>query len=279
MNRESRKAIGILDSGVGGLTVAKEVIRQLPREHILYFGDTKRCPYGPREPQEVIAFTKQIVDFLSRFPLKALVIACNTATAVALDIVKEELNIPVLGVVDPGARAAINMSRHGRIGVIGTQGTIKSAAYERALKSIHPGVSVYSHACPTLVPLAEGGFKDPLAARQIVRAALDPMKSKDLDSLILGCTHYPLLSNYIGEVMGSSVKLISSAEETARELSTILHHKGLLDREIGNLHIIRHRFFTSGNPRVFHEIAEDWLDHPLEVERVNLEQTLTRVTG
>ncbi|MDN4592653.1 glutamate racemase [Polycladomyces subterraneus] len=271
----SNRAIGILDSGVGGLTVVKEVFRQLPRETVLYFGDTRRCPYGPRSTEEVRQFTLEIVRFLMRFPLKALVIACNTATAAALELIREQVDIPVLGVIEPGARAAIKASKNGRIGVIGTQGTIQSAAYEKTLKRIHPDLFVVSHACPALVPLVESGVGPTEQAYRVVETSLAPMKGQDVDSLILGCTHYPLIADLIGKVMGEQVTLISSAEETARELSVVLNHKRLLaDREqpAGQ---VSHQFFTSGEPEGFRQIAERWLGMPIKVEQAELEPVVT----
>ncbi|SMO36569.1 glutamate racemase [Melghirimyces algeriensis] len=263
-----RGAVGILDSGVGGLTVVKEVFRQLPKEKVIYFGDTLRCPYGPRTPEEVNAFTKEIVRYLSLYPLKALVIACNTATAVALEDVRREVSIPVLGVIEPGARAAVKESHQGRIGVIGTQGTIRSSAYEKALKQIDPDLYVVSHPCPALVPLVESGESDDGSARQIVKQALAPLKEHRLESLILGCTHYPLISSLIGKEMGSEVALISSAEETARELSTVLHQKGIQYDGISKQG--EHLFFTSGRPEIFQFIAERWLEQPVTVKQVAL---------
>jgi len=265
----STSAVGILDSGVGGLTVVKEVFRQLPKEQILYFGDTLRCPYGPRSAEEVVRFTMEIIGYLSLYPLKALVIACNTATAVALEKVRHELPVPVLGVIEPGARAAIKMSRRGRVGVIGTQGTVRSAAYESALKRIDPDIHVESLACPTLVPLVESGGEDTEQARSIVQKALAPLKKSRLDSLILGCTHYPLIADWIGREMGEDVILISSAEETARELSTVLHHKGL-HCDGPARHPGEHQFFTSGQPELFRSIAERWLGQKVTVKHVEL---------
>jgi glutamate racemase len=259
-------AIGILDSGVGGLTVAKEVMRQLPRESILYFGDTLRCPYGPRPKEEVRLFTLEVVEFLMRFPLKAILIACNTATAAALDAVRACVSIPVLGVIEPGARAAIKASRSGRIGVIGTQGTIQSGAYEQALKQLAPGVTVFSQACPRLVPLVEGGHRNTPLAREVVEQELMPLKEYGLDTLILGCTHYPLLSDEIAGTMGEEVAIISSAEETAAELKLILSQHDLHTTDAEP----RHHFFTTGEAAAFARIAEDWLGEPVRVDTVCL---------
>jgi glutamate racemase len=251
-----QNAIAILDSGVGGLTVAKEVMRQLPREKIIYFGDTARTPYGPRTPEEVLAFTTQIVNYLIQFQPKMIVIACNTATAVALDTIRKSLDIPVVGVIHPGARSAIKKTRSGIVGVIGTEGTIKSHAYEEALQLISPQIQAVSLACPLLVPLVEHGEFDTEETRRVVRESLAPMRSHPIDCLILGCTHYPFLTDSIAEVMGPELALISSAEETAREISTVLYHRGQLATDES---LPVHQFFCSGEPDMFQRIAQTWL--------------------
>ncbi|KPD01529.1 Glutamate racemase [Geobacillus sp. BCO2] len=198
------RAIGVIDSGVGGLTVAKEIMRQLPKEQIIYLGDTARCPYGPRPVEEVRRFTWQMIDYLRQYPLKMLVIACNTATAVALDDVRAKLDIPVLGVIHPGARAALKATRRGHIGVIGTIGTIRSRAYEKALQSINPRVQVESLACPKFVPLVESGDFEGQEAMAIVAESLAPLRPLPIDVLILGCTHYPLLAPLIRTYMANA---------------------------------------------------------------------------
>ncbi|GIO52573.1 glutamate racemase [Paenibacillus sp. S28] len=251
-----QQAIAILDSGVGGLTVAKEVMRQLPREKIIYFGDTARTPYGPRSSDEVRKFTEQIVDFLIQFSPKTIVIACNTATAAALDYISGKVPIPVIGVIHPGARAAISATKTGQVGVIGTVGTIRSGAYTTALQQLSPYVKVVSQACPDLVPLVEQGLFRSEETTAIVERSLAGIRQSDIDCLILGCTHYPFLKDTIQEVIGSSVKLISSANETAREISTILYNQGqLASREESPVH----QFFCSGDPEMFKRIAKLWL--------------------
>jgi glutamate racemase len=248
--------IAILDSGVGGLTVAKEVMRQLPREKIIYFGDTARAPYGPRTSEQVRIFTEQIVDYLIQFEPKMIVIACNTATAAALTYISEKVNIPVIGVIHPGARAAISATKTGDVGVIGTMGTIGSGAYTAALKQLSPFVHVTSEACPLLVPLVEQGLFRSSETRKIVEKSLENIRQTSIDCLILGCTHYPFLMDTIQEVMGSHVKLISSADETAREISTILYDKGKLAH--GDESPV-HQFFCSGDGDMFKKIANLWL--------------------
>ncbi|WP_081757118.1 glutamate racemase [Gorillibacterium massiliense] len=254
-------AIAVMDSGVGGLTVVKEILRQLPQEKIVYFGDTARTPYGPRDPEEVIRFTREIVDYLIHFKPKMLVIACNTATAVALEDIRSRVDIPVVGVIKPGARAAIKSSVNGKIGVIGTIGTIRSGAYETALKEISPWTEVVSLACPRLVPLVENDQFESEEAYTVVRESLIELQKHTMDCLILGCTHYPFLAPIIAEVMGPEVKLISSDEETAREVSTILSYGNQLAQ---NEDVPVHQFFCSGDPVIFRKIASAWLDKQLE---------------
>jgi glutamate racemase len=260
-----QQAIAILDSGVGGLTVAKEVMRQLPQEKIIYFGDTARTPYGPRAPYEVIQFTHQIVDYLLQFQPKMIVIACNTATAVALDEIRARLSIPVVGVIHPGARAAIKTTRNGQIGVIGTEGTIRSGAYEHALRQISPQIQVVSQSCPLLVPLVEKGLFRTDETQLVVEQSLRDLTGLPIDCLILGCTHYPFLTEAISNVMGPRVTLISSADETAREISTILYHKGMLATSNS---IPVHQFFCSGDPFMFKKIAQAWLNEETRVTPV-----------
>jgi glutamate racemase len=262
------RPIGVIDSGVGGLTVAKEIMRQLPKEEIIYLGDTARCPYGPRPWEEIRDFTWEITNYLLKYNIKLLVIACNTATSVVLDEMQEKLNIPVVGVIFPGARAAIKNTNNDRIGVIGTIGTINSKAYERALKSINSDVFVHGVACPEYVPIIESGNYHGEIAYEIIENALIPLKGRDIDTLILGCTHYPIISKHIKKVMGSSVKLISSGEETAREVSVILQHSKLLNDGKGKR---EHKFLTTGASEVFEKIAREMFGHNLSsIENIRL---------
>lgn len=262
------RPIGVIDSGVGGLTVAKEILRQLPKEEILYVGDTKRCPYGPRPFEEVRQYTFEMIDFLLEKRIKLLVIACNTATAAVLEEAKLKLNIPVVGVIYPGARTALKITKNNEIAVIGTTGTIKSEAYKQALHSINNHVEVFSLACPDFVPLVENGQFDGAHTESVVRKSLEGLKNLKVDTLILGCTHYPLLRDVIARVVGKSICLISSGTETAREVSTVLYHGNLLytgDRQP------MHRYYTTGTNEAFYKIASQWLEtSDLEIQEITL---------
>ena len=251
------RPIGVIDSGLGGLTVAKEIMRQLPKEEIIYIGDSARCPYGPRSAEEVRQFTWEMINCLLEEKMKMLVIACNTATAVVLDEVKRELPIPVVGVVHPGAISALKVTQKDHVAIIGTTGTIQSQAYEKALKSINSEVKVESLACPPFVPLVERGIFDGPEAEAIVDQALQPLDGFEFDTLILGCTHYPLLKEVIAKRVGPSIELISSGDETAREVSSLLYHKNLL---FTNERETKHRFYTTGDATRFKKLADQWLE-------------------
>ena len=262
------RPIGVIDSGVGGLTVAKEIMRQLPNETIYYTGDTARCPYGPRPAEEVKAYTWEMTRFLIEKNIKMLVIACNTATAVVLEEIRTALSIPVIGVIHPGARAAIKQTRNDQIGVLGTVGTIQSGAYEKVLTSINNKAIVTSLACPKFVPLVESGEYKGTMAERIVAETLIPFQNTEIDTVILGCTHYPLLEPIIANVLGDRVQIISSGEETAREVSAILDYKKLLAEGASRL---SHVFYTTGSRELFYEIASDWLqEKELHIESIRL---------
>ncbi|ASK63037.1 glutamate racemase [Virgibacillus phasianinus] len=248
------QAIGVIDSGVGGLTVAHELMRQLPKEKLLYVGDTLRCPYGPRSEEEVKKFTWEMVNFLLEKKIKMLVVACNTATAFTLTELQNHLDIPVLGVINPGARAAINATKNMHIGVIGTDGTIRSNAYPQALLNINSKIHIDALACPLFVPLVEKGMLHGYTTFQIVSESLEPIRQNNhIDTLILGCTHYPLIKDTIQQFMGNHVSIISSSEETARETSTILEYHELLYK---GERIPNHQFFTTGELEIFEKIAK-----------------------
>lgn len=266
-----KRAIGVIDSGVGGLTVAHELMRQLPYEQLYYVGDTLRCPYGPRPQHEVIQFTLEMVDYLLEKDIKMIVVACNTATAFALDVLKRKLSIPVIGVIQPGARAAIKSTKNNQIGIIGTEGTIQSNAYPNALKAINKQLLVTTLSCPLFVPMVEKGMITGDKAYQVVKESLLPLiKTRNIDTLVLGCTHYPLLENTIQKVMGKEVQIISSSEETARETSTILEVHGLLMKESRQPH---HYFYTSGNLDLFSKISSQIFAEQLaNLQQINVEK-------
>lgn len=218
--------IGVFDSGVGGLTVVRRIAESLPRESIVYLGDTARVPYGTKSADTVIRYARACARVLLERGIKLLVVGCNTASACALDALREGLDIPVLGVIEPGARFALEATRTGRIGVIGTAGTVASRAYPLAIEAMAPGVEVFSKACPLFVPFAEEGWTDGHVVREVASTYLAELIGHGIDTLVLGCTHYPLLSNVIAEVMGEAVTLVDSAEATAAVVAETLAGTG-----------------------------------------------------
>jgi glutamate racemase len=250
------KAIGIFDSGIGGLTVAREIFRLLPNENVIYFGDTGRSPYGPRSQEIVRKFSRQDVNFLLEQEVKYIVVACNTASSMALDYIEKIYNIPMLGVIEPGAHGAIDKTQNCRVGVIGTQGTISSLSYEKALKAANDSLKIFARACPLFVALVEEGYIDRPATRLIAEEYLEDLKSKKIDTLILGCTHYPLLKNQIAAVMGDGVQLIDSAEETAKATRKALIELNLLTSSVASG---KRKFFVSDSPDKFKRIGQNFL--------------------
>nr|WP_281247187.1 glutamate racemase [Enterococcus termitis] len=269
MNLNNHEAIGFIDSGVGGLTVVKEALKQLPNERLIYLGDTARCPYGPRPAEQVVQFTWEMTNFLLEKNIKMLVIACNTATAVALEQIKAQLDIPVVGVILPGTRAALKATKNNRVGVIGTAGTIKSGAYEQALQAKAPKTIVTSLACPKFVPIVESNETHSSVAKKVVSETLNPLLLKQLDTLILGCTHYPLLRPLIQNVMGNQVKLIDSGAETVSEVSMLLDYFDLANSLQKKQ--LSHEFYTTGSAKMFKEIADEWLKlGTLDINQIRL---------
>lgn len=220
--------IGVFDSGIGGLTVVKEIVKALPSESIVYIGDTARVPYGPRSKEIITKFAKELTNFLLERQVKCLVIACNTISATCLDEIKKMSPVPVIGVIDPTIDFSIKLTKNKRIGVIGTAGTINSRVYEKKIYKIDPKIEVHSVSCPLFVPLAEEGLNDHKATKLIAEDYLKDLKNKNIDTLILGCTHYPVLKKVIGEVVGKQVVLVDSAKPTAKELKKVLAEKNLL---------------------------------------------------
>lgn len=266
----SWKAIGIFDSGVGGLTVLREIHKALPQEDTVYLGDTARVPYGTKSPETVVRYAHEITEFLVSRDIKLLVVACNTASAVALDSLKDVFPIPIVGVIEPGARRAVAVTKSGRIAVIGTEGTVKSSAYTKAIKRLAPEVQVVTRACPLFVPLAEEGWVDNEVARLTALSYLQGLREEGVDTLVLGCTHYPLLKRVIGETVGMDVKLVDSAEETARTVAEILADGNLLRPAVeqGN-----HHYFVTDVPAGFIRVGNRFLGGKLgDVYQVNLEQ-------
>jgi glutamate racemase len=268
MMRTSDAPIGVFDSGIGGLTVVRELMRQLPNESIIYFGDTARVPYGPKSPDTVIRYSREIVDFLKGEGVKSIVVACNTATAHALPTLREENELPIVGVIEPGSRAAARATKSGSVGVIGTQGTVHSRAYEKAIANAAPEARITARACPLFVPLVEEGWLDTEVTRLVAHQYLDSFHDADVDTLVLGCTHYPLLKEVIGEVIGRNVRLIDSAEETAAETAATLNEKGLAHATTNDA---RYRFIASDAPEQFLRVGGRFLGSSIDrVETVTL---------
>lgn len=250
--------IGVFDSGVGGLTVAKEILSNLPNEKIIYFGDTARVPYGNKSPETIIRYSKQIAEFLVSQDVKAIVIACNTASAMALDAVRESVDIPVIGVVRPGTDAAIKTTENHRIGVIGTEGTIRSGIYDRYIKEEQPDAVVFDKACPLFVNLVEEGMIDDEVTVIMIHRYLDELvKEHDIDTLILGCTHYPLLQEVIRREIGGKVKLVNPAYETACSLKRLLTEKDIASDAAPDPKA--HKFYVSDAADKFRHFAENIL--------------------
>jgi glutamate racemase len=256
----SSAPIGVFDSGLGGLTVAHAIMRQLPAESLIYFGDTARVPYGPKSPETVRRYSREISAYLIEQGVKAIVVACNTATAHALPALRDELDVPVIGVVEPGARAAVRATRSGHIGVIGTTGTIRSQAYVRAIHAENPDVRVTALACPLFVPLVEEGWTNHEATHLVAEEYLAPFVKDAIDTLVLGCTHYPLLKPLIGEIVGRSVRLIDSAEETAADARRMLADNGLSAGEGEG----DYRFIASDDPQQFLTLGRRFLGSAIE---------------
>jgi len=263
MNRPEAP-IGIFDSGIGGLTVLKEVIAQLPMEGTVYLGDTARVPYGIRSPETVTRYSFESTRFLVGKGIKLLVVACNTVSSVSLEAVRETVPIPVVGVIEPGAKAAVAATRNRKVGVIGTAATIRSNAYGRAIKGLDASVEVFAMPCPLFVPLVEEGWTDGSIVRQIAERYLGELRQKGVDTLVLGCTHYPLLKAVLSLVMGEGVRLIDSAVETAREISGILGNRGLVRQSAA---APLREYYVTDSPEKFIEVGERFLGAEIDFIR------------
>lgn len=271
--------IGVFDSGVGGLTVVKEIIRQIPNERIVYFGDTARVPYGSKSKNTITKYTRQIIRFLQTYDVKAIVVACNTASACALEEVEKELEVPIIGVVKPGAKAAVDRTQNGKIGIIATESTINSEMYERFIRQRNEQITVLGKACPLFVPLVEEGLWEDSITYEMTRRYLKELLREDIDTLILGCTHYPLLKKTIGDVVGEKVALVNPAYETAKELKELLESKELLHLPEENRDPEKYKFFVSDVADKFRNFAETIFSNFNEelaagpaTEQVNIEE-------
>lgn len=256
-----RASIGVFDSGVGGLTVARQIMDRLPNESLTYLGDTARVPYGTKSAETVIRYALSCANILMKHDIKLLVAGCNTASAQALTALQDALDIPVVGVIEPGARVAVKQTRNGRIGVISTQGTMESREYERAIGAIAPEVEVFARSCPLFVPLAEEGWVSGEVPRRIADTYLKDLLDYDVDTLVLGCTHYPLLNKVIDEAMNGSVALVDSAEATAGVVAEIVD---AMEIAADNSHTPKHHFLVSDSPLKFAEMGQNFLGREIE---------------
>lgn len=267
MNNKKSAPIGVFDSGVGGLTVVREIIRQLPNENIVYFGDTARVPYGSKSKNTIIRFSEQIIRFLKTKDVKAIVIACNTASALALDAVRDEFDVPIIGVVIPGARAAVETTVRGKVGVVGTEATVQSGMYTKVIQEMNPEIQVLEKACPLFVPLVEEGFKEHHITEEVIDYYLDSMKKTDIDAMILGCTHYPLLRSKIRTYMGDKIQIVNPAYETAMDLRSLLKKLDLENDETEKTEE-QYQFFVSDAAEKFRHFANTVM--PFDVPETNV---------
>lgn len=264
------RPIGVFDSGLGGLTVLKEINSILPLESVVYFGDSGRAPYGTKSKETVIKYTFQDIRFLLNQDIKMIVIACNTASACSLDQVKHSFDIPVVEVVQPGAATAVRETINKKVGVIGTSATVNSGVYEKAITRLDPSIEIYQKACPMFVPLVEEGWWDNDIAFRIVEEYLVPLKEKGIDTLVLGCTHYPLLQNTISKVMGDGVKLVSSALEVAKVVKEVINENSVgRDERISPVY----RYYTSDSVEKFESLGNSILNQKIHsAEKVDIER-------
>jgi len=264
--------VGVFDSGIGGLTVVREIMRQIPNEKIIYFGDTARVPYGSKSKKTVTRYSKQILRFLQSHHVKTVVVACNTASACALEDLENETDLPIIGVVKPGAKVAVEVTRNGRIGVIGTEATIKSQIYARYITELKKEVTIYGKACPLFTPLVEEGLWEDPVTDEIARRYLNELIDIDIDTLVLGCTHYPLIRSTLGRIVGENVRLVNPAYETARALKELLAQKGLLNQEKHTLGAGQYEFYVSDMADKFRVFANSIIKHGiLSAKTVNIE--------
>ena len=269
-NSNRTAPVGVFDSGVGGLTVAREIMRQLPRENMVYFGDTARVPYGSKSRNNIIRYSRQIIRFLQTKEVKAIVIACNTASALALDTVKEETDIPIIGVIEPGARAAVQATENGMIGVAGPEATIQSETYTNVIRKMRPDAAVIGKPCPLFVPLVEEGFAKHRITEEVIDIYLSEMRQTDIDTMILGCTHYPLLRSRIMAYFGEKVHIVNPAYETAVDLKKILDESGMANLSDA---AAAYEFYVSDAAEKFTRLANTILPYDVAATKVvNIEE-------
>ncbi len=257
MNKRAQDAIGVFDSGLGGLTVVRELIHHLPNEKIVYFGDTARVPYGTKSSETIIRYAREIVRVLLKYKVKMVVVACNTASSLALDVLRKEFDLPLLGVIEPGARKAVEMTRNKKVGIIATSSTVKSGKYAKMIVRLDPRIEVVAQACPLFVPLVEEGWYDHAVTYEVAREYLRDLKQKKIDTLILGCTHYPMLKQVLHNVMGAQVQLVDSATEVALQVKALLTKSRHLRTRLGPG---RHVFIVSDEPSQFQRLGTRFLD-------------------
>ena len=252
--------IGVFDSGLGGLTVVKELMRQLPHEDIVYYGDTARVPYGTKSKESIIRFSEENTNVLLNHKVKMIVVACNSCSSYALTMLREKFNVPIVGVINPGAKKAAEAAKNKRVGIIATSATINSQAYTQTIKQYNPSIKVFEQACPLFVPIVEEGWANKKVAEDIAREYLKDLKKAKIDALILGCTHYPLLKNTLQKVMGPKVTLIDSAKEIATEVKEILKNLG---KENTSKTRGRYKFLISDKPQQFKKLATNFLGYDI----------------
>lgn len=253
-------SIGMFDSGLGGLTVMQQLIRVLPHENVIYFGDTARLPYGAKSPETIVRYSIENAIFLIQKNIKILIIACNTASAHALESLQQIFNIPVIGVIEPGAESAVKATKTGRIGVLGTKGTISSMSYQKAILQLAPKAEVFPIACPLFVPLVEENYVDHPATRLMVQEYLKPLKEYHIDTLLLGCTHYPLLKDLIRNEIGKEITIVDSATSCAEKVLSMLSKEGL--QKTGKTQA-NYRYFVSDDPKKFQILGSSFLGWPI----------------
>lgn len=262
---KNSQPIGIFDSGIGGLTVVKEIVKALPNEKIVYFGDTARLPYGNKSADTVIKFSLENTRFLLEFGVKMIIVACNTSSSVALATLRRRFNIPFLGVISPAVKEAVSLSSGGRIGIIGTRATVESKTYQRQIKKINPSFKSFTQACPLFVPLAEEGWIDDQLTYKVAQRYLSSLLKKNIDTLILGCTHYPILRGVIERVMGSKISYVDSARETANQARELLVSAGILSGDKANQ--ANCKFYVSDEPAVFKKVGKKFLGKTIRIVR------------